>query len=150
MGRYSIIGLPCRNVIRVRGSVVTVEADSEVIEEHRCEDPFEFVNEFKSRFHVAPTPGDQRFAGGLVGYFSYDTVRYVETSMGAAKGTDDIGTPDILLMVSEEVVVFDNLRGTISFVIHVIRMRPEPSMRRRLAWMSCRPAPQAGTVSRSV
>ena len=39
--------------------------------------------------------------------------------MGAAKGTDDIGTPDILLMVSEEVVVFDNLRGTISFVIHV-------------------------------
>ena len=118
-GRYSIIGLPCRNVIRVRGSVVTVEADSEVIEEHRCEDPFAFVNEFKSRFHVAPTPGDQRFAGGLVGYFSYDTVRYVETSMGAAKGTDDIGTPDILLMVSEEVVVFDNLRGTISFVIHV-------------------------------
>ena len=118
-GRYSIIGLPCRSVLRVRGSVVTVEADSEVIEEHQCADPFEFVNEFKSRFHVAPTPGDQRFAGGLVGYFSYDTVRYVETSIGAAKGTDDIGTPDILLMVSEEVVVFDNLRGTISFVIHV-------------------------------
>ena len=64
--------------------------------------------------------------------------------MGAAKGTDDIGTPDILLMVSEEVVVFDNLRGTISFVIHVDPNEAEPSMRRRRAWMSCR----AGSISR--
>ena len=118
-GRYSIIGLPCRTVIRVRGAVVTVETENEVIEEHQCEDPFKFVDDFKSRFVVAPTPADQRFTGGLVGYFSYDAVRYVETSLGAAKGSDDIGTPDILLMVSEEVVVFDNLRGTISFVIHV-------------------------------
>ena len=118
-GRYSIIGLPCHTVIRVRGAVVTVETENEVIEEHQCEDPFKFVDDFKSRFVVAPTPADQRFTGGLVGYFSYDAVRYVETSLGAAKGSDDIGTPDILLMVSEEVVVFDNLRGTISFVIHV-------------------------------
>jgi anthranilate synthase component 1 len=68
---------------------------------------------------VAPLPAGQRFAGGLVGYFAYDTVRYVETSIGEAKGSDVIQTPDILLMVSEEVIVFDNLRGTISLVINV-------------------------------
>jgi anthranilate synthase component 1 len=59
------------------------------------------------------------FHGGWVGYFGYDTVRYVETSIGEAKGSDVIQTPDILLMVSEEVIVFDNLRGTISLVINV-------------------------------
>src|SRR5690606_36566740 len=56
---------------------------------------------------------------GLVGYFGYDTVRYVEPGLGAAPGEDDIGTPDILLMVSEEVVVFDNLQGTVSLIVNV-------------------------------
>ncbi|MAC70322.1 MAG: anthranilate synthase component I [Gammaproteobacteria bacterium] len=118
-GRFSIIGLPCRTVIRVQATDVTVETDARIIEQHQCEDPFQFVHDYKARFKVAPSPADQRFAGGLVGYFSYDTVRYVETSIGPSKARDDIGTPDILLMLSEEVVVFDNLRGTISFVIHV-------------------------------
>lgn len=118
-GRYSIIGLPCTTVIRVVASRVTVETDSQIVEEVTTEDPFAFIAAFKARFHVAEVPDRQRFAGGLVGYFAYDTVRYVETSIGAAKGSDVIGTPDILLMLSEEVVVFDNLRGTISFIINV-------------------------------
>lgn len=118
-GRYSIIGLPCETVLRVRGEQVTVETDGEIVEESSGEDPFDFVTEYKSRFNVAPLKDSQRFAGGLVGYFAYDTVRYVETSIGDSEGRDEIGTPDILLMVSEEVVVFDNLRGTISFIINV-------------------------------
>jgi len=117
-GRYSIIGLPCRTVLRVKGSTVTVETDGEVVESVESEDPFDFVTEFKQRFNVAPVQDRQRFAGGLVGYFAYDTVRYVETSIGPAKGRDEIDTPEILLMVSEEVVVFDNLRGTISFILN--------------------------------
>lgn len=124
-GRFSIIGLPCRTVIRVQETDVTVETDGRVVEQHQCEDPFQFVNDYKARFKVAPSPAGQRFAGGLVGYFSYDTVRYVETSIGPSKARDDIGTPDILLMLSEEVVVFDNLRGTISFVIHVDPEAPD-------------------------
>lgn len=118
-GRYSIIGLPCETVVRVRGNDVTVETAGEVVEAVQCADPFLFITDYKQRFRVAPVPDRQRFAGGLVGYFAYDTVRYVETSIGPARGRDDIGTPDILLMVSEEVVVFDNLRGTISFIINV-------------------------------
>ena len=118
-GRYSIIGLPCSTVLRVASGKVTVEKNGEVIEEVDAEDPFPFIAEFKSRYRVASAPERQRFAGGLVGYFSYDTVRFVGTSIGPSKGHDEIGTPDILLMVSEEVVVFDNLRGTISFIINV-------------------------------
>ncbi len=117
-GRYSIIGLPCRTVLRVVGKKITVETDGNIVEQLECDDPFVFIEEFKERYKVAPLQGSQNFCGGLVGYFGYDTVRYVEPSLGAALGEDDIGTPDILLMVSEEVVVFDNLRGTLSLIIN--------------------------------
>lgn len=118
-GRYSIIGLPAQTVLRVSAQKVEVHTNGEVVESVDSADPFDFITEFKQRFNVAPVPDRQRFAGGLVGYFAYDTVRYVETSIGAAKGGDEIDTPEILLMVSEEVVVFDNLRGTISFILNV-------------------------------
>jgi len=118
-GRFSIIGLPCKTVVRVRETTITVETNDEVIEEITSDNPFEFITEFKSRFRVAETSDSQRFTGGLVGYFAYDAVRYVETTIGPSEGIDDINTPEILLMVSEEVVVFDNLRGTTSFVINV-------------------------------
>ncbi len=118
-GRYSIIGLPCRTVLRVVGKTITVETDGKVVEELHSDDPFVFIEQFKARYKVAPLQGAQRFCGGLVGYFAYDTVRYVEPSLGEAPGEDDIGTPDILLMVSEEVVVFDNLRGTLSLIVNV-------------------------------
>ena len=118
-GRFSIIGLPCQTIVRVVGKQITVEKNGEVIESQHCDDPFVYIEDFKSRYHVAPLQGTQRFCGGLVGYFAYDTVRYVEPGLGAAPGEDDIGTPDILLMVSEEVVVFDNLRGTLSLIVNV-------------------------------
>ena len=117
-GRYSIIGLPCRTVVRVCGNDITVETDGKVVEQLNSEDPFEFIQEFKDRYRVAQLEGEQAFCGGLVGYFAYDTVRYVEPSLGKAPGEDDIQTPDILLMVSEEVVVFDNLRGTLSIIVN--------------------------------
>ncbi|MDO8907750.1 MAG: anthranilate synthase component I [Pseudohongiella sp.] len=117
-GRFSIIGLPCKTVVRVSADDVRVEQDGALIEQHRMDDPFVFVEAFKNRFKVAELAGVPKFSGGLVGYFSYDTVRYVEPSLGAAPGEDEIGTPEILLLLSEEVVVFDNLRGTISIVCH--------------------------------
>lgn len=118
-GRYSIIGLPCQTVLRVREKTVEVVCDGEVIERHESDDPFVFVAEYKQRFNVAPLLDVPQFSGGLVGYFSYDTVRYAEPTLGPAPGSDEIGTPEILLLLSEEVVVFDNLRGTISMVCHV-------------------------------
>ena len=60
-----------------------------------------------------------RFNGGLVGYFGYDSVRYFEPKLGPAPGKDVLGVPDILLMRSEEVVVFDNLRGALYLIVHV-------------------------------
>lgn len=118
-GRYSIIGLPCRTVLRVTGNEVSVETDGAEVRRELCDDPFLFIRKFQEQYRVAQTEDMPRFCGGLVGYFGYDAVRYVETTLGPAPGEDDIGTPDILLMLSEEVVVFDNLRGTLSLVCNV-------------------------------
>ncbi len=117
-GRYSIIGLPCRTRLRVQGQQVVVETNGEVDESLHVEDPLAFVEEFKARYRVPEFEGLPRFFGGLVGYFGYDTVGYIEPKLYAADKADPLGTPDILLMVSDEVVVFDNLSGRMYLVVH--------------------------------
>jgi len=76
------------------------------------------VDLFRERFSCAPVEGLPVFHGGLVGYFGYDTVRFVESRLANSMSADDIGNPDILLMVSEEVLVFDNLAGTLTLVVN--------------------------------
>lgn len=127
-GRFSVIGLPCSTIIRIVGELITIEENGKVIDEITTADPFSFIEEFKSRYKVAELEDSQAYSaytGGLVGYFGYDSVRYVETSVGQSTAADKIKTPDILLMVSEEVVVFDNLRGTLAFVINVDPTLPD-------------------------
>ena len=110
-GRYSIIGLPCRTVLRVQDHRISVTTDGVETEACEVEDPLAFVESFQQRYRVAPVEGLPRFNGGLVGYFGYDSVRYVERKLGNCPNPDPLGTPDILLMVSDAVVVFDNLAG---------------------------------------
>jgi len=117
-GRYSIIGLPARVVLRAFGNDVTVETDGVVSERHTVEDPLEFVRAFRGRYRVAPVANLPKFTGGLVGYFGYDTVRFIEPVLGRSQKPDDIGGPDILLMLSDELLVFDNLAGKLHVVVH--------------------------------
>jgi len=119
-GRYSIIGLPCRTLLRVRDRHIDIEKDGEVIEQHDVDDPLTFIEEFQARYRMPEVDGLPRFTGGLVGYFGYDTIGYIEPKLAAAKAKPDpLDNPDILLMVSDEVVVFDNLSGKLFVVIHV-------------------------------
>ena len=118
-GRYSIIGLPCRTLLEVYGSRVRIKTDGETVEEVECTDPLAFIEAFQQRFRVADHPDLPRFTGGLVGYFGYDTIRYIEPKLAQCPNPDPIGNPDILLLVSDEVVVFDNLRGRLYVIVHV-------------------------------
>jgi anthranilate synthase component 1 len=118
-GRYSIIGLPCRTVLKVYGNEIRIERDGEVIERAEADDPLAWIEAYQQRFKVAEHPDLPRFAGGLVGYFGYDTVRYIEPRLMPCPNPDRMDTPDILLMLSEEVVVFDNLRGRIYIIVHL-------------------------------
>ena len=117
-GRYSIIGLPARRWLSVEGSTVTLHERREVIRSFEAADPLAFVEQAHAKFKSAPVLGLPVFHGGLVGYFGYDTVRYVEPKLAASCPPDELGNPDILLMIAEEVLVFDNLAGTITMVIN--------------------------------
>lgn len=117
-GRYSIIGLPCKTLLKVYGEQLRVEHEGELVEEHQMEDPLVFVEQFQQRYSAPDIEGLPAFFGGLVGYFGYDTVRYVEPKLKRSTPPDELGTPDILLMVSEQVLVFDNLAGKIHIVTH--------------------------------
>ena len=117
-GRYSIIGLPSVEVMKVFGEQITVARHGEVIEEATETDPLAFVERYQARFNAPDLDELPRFNGGLVGYFGYDTVRYIEPRLKPGCPPDKIGTPDILLMVSDEIVVFDNLRGKLHLIVH--------------------------------
>jgi len=118
-GRYSIIGLPCKQILKVFGNKVIIEENGKLIEQHECEDPLSFVEAYQARFRVPEIEGLPRFNGGLVGYFAYDTIRYIEPKLAATCPEDPLGTPDILLMVSDQLVVFDNLSGKLMLIYHV-------------------------------
>ncbi len=117
-GRYSIIGLGARTVLRAEGHTVTVCVDDVETERQQVEDPLAFVETFQARYAVPDLPELPAFYGGLVGYFGYDCVRYVERRLADSTPSDVLGTPDLLLMVSEELLVFDNLAGTVKLITH--------------------------------
>jgi anthranilate synthase component 1 len=116
-GRYSFIGLPATTRITVRGNQVTLisAAGASTLE---AANPLDYIEEYQSRFKVAPLSGLPRFTGGLAGYFGYDTVRYIEPRLANAAKQDVIGTPDILLMLTEQLAVIDNLSGTLTFIVY--------------------------------
>ncbi|MCU7924305.1 MAG: anthranilate synthase component I [Candidatus Thiodiazotropha sp. (ex Dulcina madagascariensis)] len=118
-GRYSIIGLPCRTQVRVNGPRIEVVTDGKVAESHWVDDPLAWIETFQQRYKAAEVEGLPRFNGGLVGYFGYDIIRYIEPKLANCPNPDLLGTPDILLMVSDEVVVFDNLSGRMYVIVHV-------------------------------
>jgi len=117
-GRYSFIGLPSREVLRVRGDQISLSRDGAVIETAQADDPTGWIRDYAARRKVRPEPSLPRFSGGLVGYFGYDCVRYFEPRLAATQPADPLGTPDILLMLADELVVFDNQRATLTIVTH--------------------------------
>ncbi|MDP1754473.1 MAG: anthranilate synthase component I, partial [Methylotenera sp.] len=117
-GRYSIIGLPAKTRIVARGRQVQVVEGSTVVEVIEDTNPLDFVKSYQARFKTPPYEGLPRFTGGLAGYFGYETVRYIEKRLANTTKADEINTPDVLLMVSEELAVVDNLSGKLYFIVY--------------------------------
>jgi anthranilate synthase component 1 len=116
--RYSIIGLPASRVIKVYEDELIIEENGEIVEKLTTSDPLGFIEKYQQQFsypELSVLPG---YTGGLVGYFGYDTVRYVEKKLAGLAPPDKIGTADILLMVSNELIVFDNIKGRMHLVTH--------------------------------
>jgi anthranilate synthase component 1 len=116
-GRYSFIGLPADARIAVHGNRVTL-SHGEIETAHDVDNPLDFIQEYQTRYRVASLPGLPRFCGGLAGYFGYDTIRYIEDRLADVQKRDVIGTPDILLMLTEQLAVVDNLSGMLTFIVY--------------------------------
>lgn len=117
-GRYSIIGLPCKKVIKISGHEICEYEDEQLIKQQTVADPLQWIDDYQSHFKVFEDEKLPRFTGGLVGYFGYETIAYIEKRLAKNGKPDPLQTPDILLMVSEEVVVFDNLSGKLFIIVH--------------------------------
>ncbi|MDR2613930.1 MAG: anthranilate synthase component I, partial [Candidatus Accumulibacter sp.] len=116
-GRYSFIGLACPTRIIVNGHQVLVVTGNRLAERVEEVHPLDFIGEYLKRFKAAPLDDLPRFCGGLVGCFGYDTVRYIEPRLEKGRKADALGLPDILLLLSEEIAVVDNLSGKLTLVV---------------------------------
>jgi anthranilate synthase component 1 len=103
MGRYSFIGFRPRKVLSWSLG--------------QAGDPYALVTAEVERYRQAPLAGLPPFAGGAVGYFGYDLVRTVEPL--GPPNPDPLGLPDMALMLSDVLVVFDHLKHTITVLAHV-------------------------------
>ena len=130
-GRYSIIGLPCRRVYSFRGKRLDVEELGEVIEQRDLDDPLAEVERLRGIYRVPQLPGLPAFSGGLVGYFGFETVGWIEPRALNVDKQDQLGTADALLMLSEEVAVFDNLKGRLYLIVHADPSQPQAYARAR-------------------
>ena len=123
-GRYSFIGLPAHTLMRSYGMRTEVVKNGVVVETVEG-NPLDFIAEFQSRFKVALRPGLPRFCGGLAGYFGYDAVRYVEKRLANSAPKDDLGLPDIQLLLTEELAVIDNVSGKLYLIVYADTAQPE-------------------------
>jgi anthranilate synthase component I len=112
-GRWSFLGCRPRTVIRSESGVLTIDGD-----ERAVDDPYAAVAEELARYRTAPMEGLPPFAGGAVGLFGYDLVRTAEPTVGEPN-RDDVGTPDMALMVSDVMVAFDHLRHEVTVLANV-------------------------------
>ncbi|MDN4059856.1 anthranilate synthase component I [Massilia sp. YIM B02769] len=123
-GRYSFIGLPAKTLLRASGERVEIVTNGVVTETHEG-NPLDFIEAFQARFKVALRPGMPRFCGGLAGYFGYDTVRHIERKLAGSAPKDDLGLPEIQLLVTEELAVIDNLSGKLYLIVYADPSQPE-------------------------
>ncbi len=133
-GRYSFIGLAADTRLEVRGYECSEFERGKLKSRTEAADPLQFVEQYQARFKAAPQSGLPRFCGGLVGYFGYDTVRYIERRLAKSHKPDPLGVPDILLELSEELAIVDNLSGKLTLVVYADPARTDAyrAGRRRL------------------
>jgi anthranilate synthase component 1 len=124
-GRYSIIGLPATRVYAFAGHTLYVTEHGELVEAREVADPFAEVERLRTQYSVPKIDGLPGFTGGLVGWFGFECIQYIEPRLAGGDKPDELGTPDILLMLSEEVAVFDNLKGRLYLVVHADPREPQ-------------------------
>ena len=107
-GRYSFIGSDPRSVIEARGNEITVtEGDKVNKYESETGDPLKDLELFMAAYQPVQNDNLPVFYGGAVGYLSYDAVKYFESTI-KEPANDDLSLPDMVFMITNNVVIFDH------------------------------------------
>ncbi len=153
-GRFSFICIPAKTLLRTAGTptapLTEILTDGKVVESNR-DNPLDFIDAYFKRFKVPLQTGLPRFCGGLAGYFGYDTVRYIEAKLASHNLPDELGVPDIQLMLTEELAVIDNVTGKIYFIVYADPAEPngfEKAQVRLKELLACLSKPFSMPVSR--
>jgi len=118
-GRYTFLGydpkleITCFNGIMTVKDVVTGE-----IERREENDPSGYINSILNRYKSPLVSGMPSFTGGLVGYFSYDYIKYAEPCL-KLDAKDEEGFKDVDLMLFDKVIAFDNIRQKIVLIVNI-------------------------------
>ena len=118
-GRYSFIGLAAETIIKVNEYEIFVEKNGFLQEKFDVQDPLAWIEDFQEQFKVPQLDSLPDFNGGLVGYFGYEIIRYIEPKLKNIEKKDELNVPDILLMVSNDLLVVDNLTSKVHIITHV-------------------------------
>ena len=118
-GRYSFIGLAAETIIKVNEYEIFVEKNGYLQEKFDVQDPLAWIEDFQEQFKVPQLDSLPDFNGGLVGYFGYEIIRYIEPKLKNIEKEDELNVPDILLMVSNDLLVVDNLTSKVHIITHV-------------------------------
>jgi anthranilate synthase component I len=120
VGRYSFVGLRPRALLRWEDGVLSewdgreATVGDEPDRRQEAPDPYAAVSARLGEYRPAPVPGLPPFTGGGVGYFAYDLVRTVEPL--GEPNPDTLGLPDLALMVTDAMVIFDHLRHELTIL----------------------------------
>ena len=118
-GRYSFIGLAAETIIKVNEYEIFVEKNGYLQEKFVVQDPLAWIENFQEQFKVPQLDSLPDFNGGLVGYFGYEIIRYIEPKLKNIEKKDELNVPDILLMVSNDLLVVDDLTSKVHIITHV-------------------------------
>ena len=118
-GRYSVIGIKANTLIKIIDNDLWLLNKDKVIEQKKMANPIIYINDFIAKFKVPKLDNMPDFYGGLVGYLGYETTGYFENKIFRLKKPDRLNVPDIFLMLSNDLVVFDNIKQVIYIVTHI-------------------------------
>ncbi len=118
-GRYSILGLEAQTQIKVFDHEVRLERLGALLESIQVKDPLNWIAQHLQQYKVPKLVELPDFNGGLVGYFGYETIRYIEPKLSEINRPDELGVADIMLLLSNDLVVFDNLANTAFLITHI-------------------------------
>ncbi|MFA6413874.1 MAG: chorismate-binding protein, partial [Syntrophales bacterium] len=108
------LGADPRVVFRVLGEEVEIRNNGQVQRFAHGGDPLGHLQELLKKYRPVPSPGLPRFYGGAVGYLGYGMVRYFEKL--PTRAPDDLGTDEAVFLLTDTILIFDNIRHTIKIV----------------------------------